>query len=287
MKKTIHGLESDIFFCCQEITTLKGSNEKEAIELLNRAAKQVSVIMVKRKWKVLKLCEFYPQNQNLLGLNVNQGEKVLIRLRHAADYNRFLSYRSILGTLLHELCHNVYGPHDQKFYNLLNEIKLELSSIDHNFFAPQKLSNSTKPKNPTQAAAQAAIRRNQITQSSQRLGGGDNGLFKILSPSEMASAAAEQRLHDSIWCGCHDEEPISEQNNNNKKRKPPKTWSCNTCTYVNESENELCSMCSNKNKEEKWIGVELVCVACTLVNKKNQNKCELCGNALKEVIPIF
>ena len=34
----------------------------------------------------------------------------------------FLPYESVLGTMLHELCHNVYGPHDAKFYKLLDTI---------------------------------------------------------------------------------------------------------------------------------------------------------------------
>lgn len=39
--------------------------------------------MEKRRWRVGKLAEFFPDNGGLLGLNVNRGQKILIRLRHA------------------------------------------------------------------------------------------------------------------------------------------------------------------------------------------------------------
>jgi hypothetical protein len=36
-----------------------------------------------------------------------------VRLRRASSPSTFLPYESVLGTMLHELCHNVRGPHDK------------------------------------------------------------------------------------------------------------------------------------------------------------------------------
>ena len=66
-----------------------------------------------------------------LGLNVGGGEgstrEIKLRLRYANSQENFLPYTSILGTMLHELCHNHIGPHNQKFYTLLEELRKVLS----------------------------------------------------------------------------------------------------------------------------------------------------------------
>lgn len=63
-----------------------------------------------------------PSNPGLLGLNIDGGKEVRIRLRYNGRERDFYPYESILGTLLHELTHNEHGPHDAKFYKLLDEI---------------------------------------------------------------------------------------------------------------------------------------------------------------------
>lgn len=68
------------------------------------------------------LTEFYPKDAKLLGLNVNGGQRVCVRLRAAGSEGHFLPYEAILGTLLHELVHIVHGPHKAPFYKLLDEI---------------------------------------------------------------------------------------------------------------------------------------------------------------------
>lgn len=63
-----------------------------------------------------------PKNSSLLGLNIGAGKEVRIRLRKPGREGEFLPYESLLGTMLHELVHNDHGPHDAKFYKLLDEI---------------------------------------------------------------------------------------------------------------------------------------------------------------------
>jgi hypothetical protein len=60
---------------------LKRKDNNKATILLISLANHVGVIMKKRGWKVGKLCEMLPGNPNLLGLNINRGREIRIRLR--------------------------------------------------------------------------------------------------------------------------------------------------------------------------------------------------------------
>ena len=75
------------------------------------------------------LVEFMPKSKNLLGLNVNGGQKICVRLRDANAPTSFLPYDHILGTLLHELVHIVHGPHAAPFYKLLDELTDECEQL--------------------------------------------------------------------------------------------------------------------------------------------------------------
>lgn len=61
------------------------------------------------------------------GLNVGGGggntSKICIRLRPARDERSFMDYESLLGTMLHELAHNMVSPHNVSFYKLLDELR--------------------------------------------------------------------------------------------------------------------------------------------------------------------
>ena len=64
-----------------------------------------------------------PANPALLGLNIGGGAEVKLRLRRPNNEWDFFPYEQVLDTMLHELCHNEYGPHNSGFYNLLDEIR--------------------------------------------------------------------------------------------------------------------------------------------------------------------
>ena len=85
------------------VTTMQLENGPDAVTLLNKAVSQVQPIMQKRGWKVGKVVEFFPSNGGLLGLNVNGGQVIKIRLRPSSNKGSFLPYNDVLGTLLHEL----------------------------------------------------------------------------------------------------------------------------------------------------------------------------------------
>lgn len=68
-----------------------------------------------------------PANPALQGLNIGGGAEVKLRLRRPNNEWDFYPYEQILDTMLHELCHNEYGPHNADFYKLLEEIRRVIS----------------------------------------------------------------------------------------------------------------------------------------------------------------
>lgn len=79
-----------------------------ALLMLRKASAMVKPIMQKHGWRVKVLAEFLPPEQNLLGLNINKGYKICIRLRYHHSHDLFLPFEEVVDTLLHELCHNIW-----------------------------------------------------------------------------------------------------------------------------------------------------------------------------------
>lgn len=77
------------------------------MDLLRRVTNQVQPIMRKRKWSVPIVNEFFPDQKNLLGLNVGGGggntSEIRIRLRYAHSPDSLIEFNNVLGTMLHEL----------------------------------------------------------------------------------------------------------------------------------------------------------------------------------------
>ncbi|KAG5999907.1 hypothetical protein E4U54_001618 [Claviceps lovelessii] len=65
----------------------------------------------------------------LLGLNVNRGMKICLRLRYPGDRNQFLPTENVVDTMLHELAHIVHGPHNQQFHALWDQLRDECQGL--------------------------------------------------------------------------------------------------------------------------------------------------------------
>ncbi|KAF9949136.1 hypothetical protein BGZ70_001917 [Mortierella alpina] len=227
-------------------------NHEEAMRILRRVATMVRPIMKAHKWKTEILAEFYPKN--LLGMNTNRGWKIQLCLRHHDDVSRFLPWEDILGTMLHELAHNIRGPHDAQFYKAMNDLNDEYDKIIASGYTGvgfdatgQRLGGRRGLGGSTHGSREAAIlaaeRRRRVNEmmlpaGGRKLGGGGGSAGsahdptskafweKWHSPGELAALAAEQRAKDQVWCG-------STENDNSE----PSTQVVPTETQDLESEN--------------------------------------------------
>lgn len=119
----------------------------EAEKLLEKLTTDPGIIeiMKTRRFTVGILTEMSPQeaqdrmakkgtpNMDLLGYNQNAGEMIVLRLR-TDNTKGFRPYHDLINTLIHELTHNVWGPHDDKFWKLFGELKAQYMKF-HRFWS--------------------------------------------------------------------------------------------------------------------------------------------------------
>uniref|UniRef100_A0ACD5Y1F3 Uncharacterized protein n=1 Tax=Avena sativa TaxID=4498 RepID=A0ACD5Y1F3_AVESA len=301
-----------------EIRALKRKPEEPAARaLLDRIAKQVQPIMRRRKWRVKVLSEFSPKNPRLLGLNVNRGVEVKLRLRPAGRDHDFVPYEQVLDTMLHELAHIARGPHDAQFYKLWDELRKECEELVSKGItgpgqgfdgAGRRLGGfSIHPPPPslrqaTLSAAQKRARNGALFPSGPRKLGGNNDIMSALSPVQAAAMAAERRMQDDLWCGSHDPSGIDdsedvvilEQPPNLKTRDGKDTKSGkNTKVFVSSSSTEPSTSSgsqvaargesSSRRTTDADISSLWECSACTLLNQPLAPICEVCGTAKPKI----
>ncbi|KAH0687755.1 hypothetical protein KY290_019356 [Solanum tuberosum] len=289
-----------------EVKPLKKVRDDEAREILENVAKQVQPIMLKRKWKVKVLSEFCPANPSLLGLNIGGGAEVKIRLRRPNNEWDFYPYAQILDTMLHELCHNEYGPHNADFYNLLDEIRKEceelmakgITGTGQGFDLPGKRLGgfSRQPLLPSLrqkalAAAENRARLDVLLPSGPKRLGGDSSIKAALSPIQAAAMAAERRLHDDLWCGSKMLESEGPCESSKASAIPESRhisivgtnskimWECCVCTLLNQPLALLCGACGTPKDRgnEAKAAKAWSCKFCTLQNSHEVERCLACG----------
>ncbi|KAF9469743.1 WLM domain-containing protein [Collybia nuda] len=197
----------------QSFTHLKDKPKADrALPMLQRVASLVKPIMRKHAWVLPVLAEFFPESPNLI--DVNGGQKILLRLRPAHAPDTFYDESDVVQTMLHELAHNVHGPHDDKFYKFLAGLQDEYDALQRSGYAGEgffsegqrlgtNVSHDLPPHVARLKALEAAEKRKRITQvlgSGGRLGGRviNN---RNMSPRELAAQAAERRARDEKACG--------------------------------------------------------------------------------------
>ncbi|KAI9218049.1 WLM domain-containing protein [Blastocladiella britannica] len=214
-----------------EISALKRRpRHDDALAMLQRAATIVHPLMKARGWRIGVLREFFPTDPCLLGLNINRGMEVRVRLRPDNAPDSFLDPDDILGTLLHELAHNRISPHNAKFHALVDELKDEVYAMRArgidlpSFTSGGRVLGSRNPgtaisggqtvRNPvpavSAAAAAARVRLQTLglmggprklgSSSSSEIGGGTGGRAKA-SARAMAAQAAFRRQMGAVQCG--------------------------------------------------------------------------------------
>lgn len=183
------------------------SRADEALFMLRKIGSIVKPIMRQRMWRVGTLAEFYPAQQNLLGLNINHGQKINLRLRYPGDANQFLPLEQVVDTMLHELCHNVIGPHNAEFHALWDQLRDEHEALLRKGYTGegflgrgQTLGGRRLPlQEASRLARQAAERRRQLNKGSgQRLGG--TGILRGQDARQIIADAVERRIRIEKGC---------------------------------------------------------------------------------------
>ncbi|TVY25235.1 DNA-dependent metalloprotease [Lachnellula hyalina] len=159
----------------------KFSRRDDALQTLKKIASLVKPIMRARNWRVAVLAEFYPDEQNLLGINQNRGQKICLRLRYPGDKDQFLPLEHVVDTMLHELAHNVIGPHNAAFHALWDQLRKEYDALMSKGYTGEgflsdghKLGGAGRiPMTEARRVARAAAerRRTLTAGSGQKLGG--------------------------------------------------------------------------------------------------------------------
>lgn len=120
--------------CSRFVTPHPFDAEKLLLKLATDPA--IKKIMRKYQWTVGVLAEMDPKSDMIalrreaedgacvLGYNENAGHKIYLRLR-TDDEREFRGYDGLINTLLHELTHNVRGPHDEEFWKIFGQLKAE------------------------------------------------------------------------------------------------------------------------------------------------------------------
>lgn len=277
-----------------EIKPLKKIGEEDARNVLERVAKQVQPIMKKRKWKVKILSEFCPANPALLGLNIGGGAEVKLRLRRPNNEWDFFPYEQVLDTMLHELCHNEYGPHNSGFYNLLDEIRKEseelmakgITGTGEGFDLPGRRLGGFSRQPPLSllrqsvlAATENRARRDALLPSGPKRVGGDSNIKAALSPVQAAAMAAEKRLQDDLWCGSKSSDSVVAVNGNIERPEGSSTSISSKGIATQISPGTSMSAREPIHDHPTWQ-----CNTCTLLNQPMALVCEACGTQrLKDV----
>ncbi|KAL9099588.1 MAG: hypothetical protein Q9163_004932 [Psora crenata] len=139
--------------------------EAEALHMLRKIASLVKPIMRQRGWRVGVLTEFYPEERNLLGLNINRGERICLRLRYAGDERQFLPLEQVTDTMLHDL----WSQLRDEYENLIRK-----GYTGEGFLSTgHKLGGGRIPMHEARRRARAAAEKRKVLSagSGQKLGG--------------------------------------------------------------------------------------------------------------------
>lgn len=206
------------------IGSLKKFSDKEyAKDMLHQIAKAVAPIIHENNFKVGTLCEMYPKNPNLLGLNVNRGQKILIRLRSPSNDRHFYPMGDLIFTFLHELTHNLYGAHDDKFYKFLDGLKKRYDEIllggavSGYRCEEERLGSAYNPLGMYVSVREKRIKVLSVPKyklESRKLGSTVGSKIENDSRSirHKLLEAAERRQRDAKWCPSHVEEDVEPNN---------------------------------------------------------------------------
>lgn len=149
----------------------------------------------------------------VIGLNVNRGAKICLRLRYPGDKNQFLPYENVVDTMLHELAHIVHGPHNQQFHALWDQLRDECQGLLMKGYTGEgflgegrRLGGARVPEAEARRLAREAAEKRRVKAalgrgSGQRLGGAGPRPGEDIR--QVIARAAERR--NAVLKGCGSE----------------------------------------------------------------------------------
>ncbi|KAJ7805153.1 WLM domain-containing protein [Mycena olivaceomarginata] len=120
---------------------------------------------------------------------------ILLRLRPAHAPDTFFEEDEVIQTMLHELTHNVHGPHDEKFYKFLSGLQEEYDALQRSGYAGEGFFSKGQ-------RVGTGVSHDLPPHLARRLGGRIDATN--LTPRELAARAAERRARDEKACGSGD-----------------------------------------------------------------------------------
>ncbi|KAI5950191.1 hypothetical protein CANMA_005381 [Candida margitis] len=178
-----------------------------ANSILHDAVKQLAPLIHEYNFKIGLLCEMFPKSENLLGLNVNKGQKIMLRLRYHHNERSFLPMSDIIGTFLHELTHNIHGKHDKDFYDYLSKLEKRFDEMRYGNVRSNYRCEENRLGLGRLQAGVVDVRAKRIAtltkagfKAETKILGSASKIDKPSSPREAMLAAALQRLEDSKRC---------------------------------------------------------------------------------------
>ncbi|KAF9977109.1 hypothetical protein BGZ73_006983 [Actinomortierella ambigua] len=134
------------------------TQQDKARTILERLRADLGIrgIMKQHRWQVGALIELSPAEKTILGYNRNKGELIALRLR-TDDLEGFRHYDAIRKVLLHELAHNVWSEHDDRFHALNRQLNKEVQEFDWTAHGGHGLSRRTEAYFSPEGGAKSAL----------------------------------------------------------------------------------------------------------------------------------
>uniref|UniRef100_A0A7S3PIG6 WLM domain-containing protein n=1 Tax=Aplanochytrium stocchinoi TaxID=215587 RepID=A0A7S3PIG6_9STRA len=295
---------------------VRAPHKEKATALLERIAAQVEPIMRARRWTVKVFKEMCGNNPGLLGMNVNRGSKIFIRLRNGNNKSsNFKPYEELLDTMLHELCHMEIGPHSAKFYKLWDELRKDCDKLIaknvsgcNDMLLPAFSGNGHRlggeifqnnSLHVRQLAREAAEKRLKIYCKPQSSSCSDSKYPVTLTREQlrerMRGAAEMRRQKICKMGGCmnilqglnvvnlDDEDEDDDKVENLRKDKQRKTSLVDGDNHVQVNKTKLKKRDESESKSNQNLNrSEIIksvwpCTLCTLFNDVSRMQCSACG----------
>jgi len=161
VRSTASGNSSTLSFRFHQLAPLPHlPNPPAALALLTRLSEDPAIrhVMQAHQFSVGLLTELAPhEHPDKLGLNVNHGEAIKLRIRTNA-YDGFRNYNEIRRVLCHELAHNVFSEHGEDFKTLNSTLNREVAEYERSVVrGTNRLVERGDVHDPVEAEAEAHV----------------------------------------------------------------------------------------------------------------------------------